>query len=97
MKGIWATDLRPTPKSEAYYKEFKILTTKGQIFSGEFYGSPFENGQFNSDWVKIYFAFPSADQQNTYYHSGFFEEDKISGVSFSADRKFLSHWSGYKK
>lgn len=97
IKGIWTIDLRPTPKSEAYYKDFIIMPTEGKNFSGEFYGSPFNNGKFNSDWDKIYFAFTTADKQNTYYHSGFIDDDIISGVSFSADRKFISHWRGHKK
>ena len=51
---------------------------------------------FNTDWGKIYFAFTTADKENIYYHSGFIEGDVISGVSFSADRKFISHWTGHK-
>ncbi len=97
IKGIWIIDLRPTPKSEAYYKDFIITPTEGKDFSGEFYGSSFTNGKFNTDWDKVYFAFSTVDKENTYYHSGYIEGDTISGTSFSADRKFISHWTGRKK
>ncbi|MBC7557434.1 MAG: beta-lactamase family protein [Chryseobacterium sp.] len=96
LKGTWIIDLRPTPKSEAYYREFLIKSIDSKKFTGEFYGSSFENGMFNTDWGKIYFAFTTADKENIYYHSGFIEGDVISGVSFSADRKFISHWTGHK-
>lgn len=70
IKGIRGIDLRPTQKSEAYYKDFIITPNAGKNFSGEFYGSSFSTGKFNTDRDKIYFAFTTADKENTYYHSG---------------------------
>ena len=66
-------------------------------FSGEFYGTAFETGIFNTDWESLYFAFTTGDKENIYYHSGYIDGDKISGISYSADRKFTSHWTGKKK
>ncbi|MEO7561191.1 MAG: hypothetical protein ABIT07_01285, partial [Ferruginibacter sp.] len=97
IKGTWTIDLRPTPNSEAYYKDFIIKPTGEKDFSGAFYGSAFNNGKFNTDWDKIYFAFTTADKEKIYSHSGYIDGDKISGITFSADRKFISHWTGQKK
>ncbi len=97
IKGTWAIDLRPSPNSEIYLKDFLINPTKDKSFSGEFYGTPFTSGTFNTEWEYIYFAFTTSDKENIYYHSGYIDGDKISGISYSANRKFISHWTGFKK
>ncbi len=96
-KGTWIIDLRPDPNSEAYLKDFIITPTTGKDFSGEFYGTEFKTGKFNTDWEYIYFAFTTHDKENVYYHSGYIDGDKIFGISYSPDRKFTSHWIGKKK
>jgi teichoic acid D-alanine hydrolase len=97
IKGTWVIDLRPAPNSEAYLKDFVITPATGKNFSGEFYGTAFETGIFNTDWEYLYFAFTTGDKENVYYHSGYIDGDKISGISYSPDRKFTSHWTGKKK
>ena len=97
IKGTWVIDLRPDPNSEAYLKDFIITPITGKDFGGEFYGTPFETGKFNTDWELVYFAFTTSDKENVYYHSGYIDGDKISGISYSPDRKFISHWTGKKK
>ena len=36
--GTWVIDLRPTPASEPYLKEFKFTKINEKGFDGEFYG-----------------------------------------------------------
>lgn len=71
IAGTYIIDLRPTPESKPYLKEFKIEKIVGKKFDGEFYGYPFSGGFLNTDWEKVYFAFTTADQSGIYYHSGF--------------------------
>ena len=97
VKGTWLLDLRPDPNSEPYLKDFIITPTTGKAFSGEFYGTAFTTGFFNTDWENLYFAFTTKDKTNTYYHSGYIIDNKIYGISYSANRKFTSHWTGTKK
>ena len=97
IKGIWTIDLRPTPTAQSYLKEFSIKNIDGKSFSGEFYETDFENGQLNSDWGKIYFAFTTKDASNSYFHSGYIEGDKVFGISYSPERKFTLPWTGKKK
>jgi CubicO group peptidase (beta-lactamase class C family) len=97
LTGTWQLDLRPTPNSEPYLKDFIVSEMAGKGFSGEFYGTPFTGGQINSDWDKTYFAFTTHDKDNYYFHSGFVDGDMISGISHSAERKFTSHWTGARK
>lgn len=97
VKGTWLLDLRPDPKSEPYLKNFILTPTKGKEFEGEFYGTKFTGGYFNTDWENLYFAFTTGDKENIYYHSGYIIGDKIFGISFSEGRKFTSHWTGTKK
>ncbi len=97
VKGTWQLDLRPDPNSEPYVKDFILTPTKDKEFEGEFYGSKFTGGYFNTDWDNIYFAFTTGDKDNIYYHSGYITNNKIYGISYSEGRKFTSHWTGIKK
>lgn len=95
--GTWIIDLRPTPESEPYLKEFKFTKIEGKIFDGEFYGYPFGGGFLNIDWDKIYFAFTTSDQGSTYFHSGYIEGDKVYGITLNENRKFVLPWRGQRK
>ena len=97
IKGTWIIDLRPTPDSEPYLKEFKISSIENNTFSGEFYSTKFENGHLNLNWDKVYFAFITNDASNSYFHSGYIEENMVFGISYSPERKFTAPWSGKKK
>ncbi len=92
--GTFIIDLRPTPESEPYLKEFKFTKIEGKKFDGEFYGYPFSGGLFNTDWDKIYFAFTTADQSGTYYHSGYVEGNKVFGITLNEARGFVLPWKG---
>ena len=95
--GTWVIDLRPTPDSEPYLKDFKFTKIEGKQFEGEFYGYPFSGGFLNFDWDKIYFAFTTADQSGTYFHSGYIEGNKVFGLSLNENRKFVLPWKGERK
>lgn len=95
--GTWIIDLRPTPTSEPYLKEFVFTKINEKEFEGEFYGTPFTGGLFNTDFDKLYFAFTTADQNNTYFHSGYIEGDKMQALTFCESRKFTLPWKGEKK
>ncbi|MFM2361797.1 MAG: hypothetical protein RLZZ316_699 [Bacteroidota bacterium] len=95
--GTWIIDLRPDPASAPYLKEFKITKITGKNFDGEFYGYPFTGGYINTDWDKIYFAFTTADQSGTYFHSGSIEGNKVSGLSLNESRQLFIPWRGQKK
>jgi hypothetical protein len=93
----WVIDLRPTPESEPYLKDFKFTKIDSSRFDGEFYGYPFEGGFLNTDWDKVYFAFTTADQSGTYYHSGYIEGNKIFGMTLNENRKLMLPWRGERK
>jgi hypothetical protein len=95
--GTWMIDLRPTPENEPYLKDFKFTKIDSSRFNGEFYGYPFEGGFLNTDWDKIYFAFTTADQSGTYYHSGYIEGNEIFGMSLNENRKLMLPWKGIRK
>ena len=95
--GTFVIDLRPAPESEPYLKEFTFTKIEGKKFNGEFYGYPFTGGFLNTDWDKIYFAFTTADQSGTYYHSGYIEGNKIVGMSLNEARGLMLPWRGEKK
>ena len=92
--GTFIIDLRHTPESEPYLKEFKFTKIEGKKFDGEFYGYPFSGGFLNTDWDKIYFAFTTADQSGTYYHSGYVEGNKVFGITLNEARGFVLPWKG---
>ena len=96
--GKWKIDLRPTPESTAYYQTFEIKSTDGKSFKGSFYSSPFAKGLFNTEWKKkVYFAFSTSDRSHTYYHSGYFENGKVYGISYCPTRNFTAPWKGSKE
>lgn len=95
--GTFIIDLRPTPESEPYLKEFKFTKVSGKKFDGEFYGYPFSGGFLNTDWDKIYFAFTTQDQSGTYFHSGYIEGNKVFGMSLNEARELMLPWRGEKK
>lgn len=97
LLGTWVIDLRPAPDSEPYLKDFKFTKIEGKKFDGEFYGYPFSGGLLNTDWDKIYFAFTTADQSGTYFHSGYIENNKVFGITLNENRKFVLPWKGQKK
>ena len=95
--GTWVIDLRPDPDSDNYFKDFVIDSVEAKSFSGKFYDTNFSNGYLNSKWGnKIYFAFSTKDASNTYFHSGYIEDEKIFGISYSPERKFTMPWFGEK-
>ena len=95
--GTWIIDLRPTPESAPYLKEFKFTRVEGKKFDGEFYGYPFTGGFLNTDWDKVCFAFTTQDQSGTYYHSGYVEGNKVYGITLNESRGFVLPWKGQKK
>jgi hypothetical protein len=95
--GTFIIDLRPTPTSQPYLKEFTFTNIEGNKFDGEFYGYPFTGGLLNLDWGKVYFAFTTQDQSGTYYHSGFIKGNKVSGITLHEARGFVLPWKGEKK
>jgi hypothetical protein len=97
LLGTYIIDLRPTPASESYLKEFKFTKIQGRQFDGEFYGYPFSGGLLNLDWGKIYFAFTTADQSGIYFHSGYIEGNNVFGITLNENRKLLLPWKGERK
>lgn len=95
--GTFIIDLRPTPESAPYLKEFKFSRVEGKKFDGEFYGYPFSGGFLNTDWEKVYFAFTTQDQSGTYFHSGYVEGNKVFGITLNEGRGFVLPWKGEKK
>lgn len=97
ITGTYIIDLRPTPSSEPYLKEFKFTKVEGKKFDGEFYGYPFTGGLLNLDWGKIYFAFTTQDQSGIYYHSGYVEGNKVFGITLNEARGLVLPWKGERK
>jgi hypothetical protein len=95
--GKWQIDLRPTPESPAYLKDFKFTSIDSNRFDGEFYGYPFSGGWLNTNWDKIYFAFTTADQSSTYFHSGHIIGNKVFGIMLNEQRGFVLPWRGFRK
>lgn len=95
--GVWELDLRPSPEAEPYLKDFIIQAFSDGKLSGEFYGTPFTEGKINTAWGKLYFSFTTADQSGTYFHSGYVDEGRLYGTSFSEGRGFMIPWFSTKK
>lgn len=94
LEGTWAIDLRPTPDSDPYLQKLTVKIRKDGSFSGSFYGSRFRNGQTNTDWALLYFAFRTEDKNNVYFHSGYLKDGELHGMSYCPERKFTTPWSG---
>ncbi len=97
IKGTWIIDLKTTPDGTPYLKEFVIRPDEGNQFRGVFYGSNFKDGYFNLNWEVVYFGFSSKDGSNSYYHSGYFKDGKVYGVTYCPDREFTMPWLGERK
>jgi hypothetical protein len=95
--GTWVIDLRPTPESAPYRKDFIFTKIEGNTFTGEFYGYPFSGGFINTSWDKLYFAFTTSDQSSTYYHSGYVEGNTVHGLTLNEKRGFVMPWKGQRK
>jgi len=94
--GIWTIDLRPTPDAEPYFQNFQVDRISGNTFQGSFYGSIVEDARLNRNWGKLYFAFTTRDQNHAYYHSGYMENGKLSGISYCPGRDFVAPWTGVR-
>lgn len=97
LLGTWQVDLRPTPDSDPYYKEFIVTGVRGGSFSGTFYDTPISEGRINNDWGKLRIAFVTADGSGSYYHSATLEREVLEGLSNSTGRGFLAYWTAVKK
>ena len=97
ISGTWVIDLRPSPESDPYFKDFVIKYRDDKNFSGVFYDTEFENGKLNSNWDKIYFAFSTSDGNSFYYHSGYIDGESINGITYSPERNFTMPWRGNRK
>ena len=95
--GTWELDLRPSPEAQPYLKDFIIQSYDKGKLSGEFYGTPFTEGKINTAWGKLYFSFTTADQSGTYFHTGYLDEGRLYGTSFSEGRDFMIPWFSTKK
>jgi len=96
LLGTWTVDLRPTPASEPYYKEFVVTSVQGSSFTGTFYDTPISQARLNVDWGKLRIAFVTADGSGPYNHSAVLEGNRLEGLSNSTGRDFLSYWSAVK-
>ena len=97
LLGKWQVDLRPTPDSEPYYKEFVVTSVNDDTFAGTFYDAKVSQARINTDWGKLRIAFVTADGSGAYNHSAVLESNRLEGLSNSTGRGFLSYWSAVKK
>jgi len=97
LNGLWEIDLRPTPDSGPYLKDFIVQLTDDKNFSGSFYDTPFENGKINSAWDGVYFAFSTKDRSSTYVTIGHFDGETLKGTTFCEERAFVMPWTGKRK
>ena len=97
FRGVWVIDLRPTENADPYLKEFVVEPDSTGTFQGLFYGSQIIEGRINTNWDKVYFAFSTKDQNHSYYHSGYVQDNKIYGMSYCPGRAFVAPWTGEKK
>ncbi|MES2901633.1 MAG: hypothetical protein V4723_18030 [Pseudomonadota bacterium] len=97
LVGTWRVDLRPTPGSPGYYKEFVVSSVHRNNFSGVFYGSSITNGRINVDWGAVRIGFVTADLSGQYNHSAVMTNGKLEGLTYSEGRGFLSYWSAEKR
>lgn len=97
LLGTWRVDLRLTPNSEPYYKEFVVTSVSENSFTGTFYDTTISQARINTDWGKLRIAFVTADDSGAYNHSAVLENNKLEGLSNSTGRNFLSYWSALKQ
>jgi hypothetical protein len=97
LVGTWELDLRPSPESDVYKKDFDITGFSDGKLKGVYYGTEFNNGKINTAWGKIYFSFSTADQSGAYHHAGYIDSGKMYGTSRSDGRDFMIPWFGEKK
>ena len=97
LVGIWQVDLRPNPEAEPYYQDFVIESIEENSIRGHFYGTPIENGQINTTWGKVHFAFTTSDGSGTYHTSGVLEDSGLQGTTHSLGRGFLAVWTAEPK
>ena len=97
LEGTWQVDLRPTPESEPYFKDFEITLAGENSFNGKFYDTEFSGGLLNSDWSKIYFGFTTNDMSGKYFHSGYLNNDTLFGMTYSEGRSFVMPWLAVRK
>ena len=97
IKGTWVVDLKPSPDSEPYLKEFVVGDITGKTFIGTFYDTEFKEGKLNNNWEVIYFAFSTSDYSIDYFHSGYFKDGVVYGISYAPGRDLLIPWTGKKK
>ena len=97
LLGTWTVDLRPTPGSEPYFREFVVTSVEGRSFNGTFYGAPVSQARINTDWGKLRVAFVTADGSGAYHHSAVLEDGRLEGLSNSTGRDFLSYWSAVRQ
>ncbi len=97
LLGTWTVDLRPTPDSDPYYKDFVVTSVEGNVFNGTFYDTPVSQGRINADWGKLRIAFVTVDGSGAYNHSAVLEGGTLEGLSNSTGRDFLSYWIAVKQ
>ena len=97
LLGTWTVDLRPTPSSDPYYRDFIVSAVDGNTFTGTFYDTPVSQGRINTDWGKLRIAFVTTDGSGPYNHSAVLEGATLEGLSNSTGRNFLSYWSAVRE
>lgn len=96
IQGEWIIDLRPSKDASPYLQSFIVNDSKDKSFSGLFYDSPLEEVILNRNWDQLYFSFITEDASNRYYHSGYFSEDGVFGITYCPSRQFTMPWTGEK-
>lgn len=96
LEGTWKIDLRPTPDAEPYFTKMTISEVSDKSIKGRFYGSSMSSGLLNTSWTKTYFAFTTSDANHTYYHSGYYLDGKVYGISYCPTRQLTAPWTGEK-
>ena len=94
LEGTWKIDLRPTPDANPYFTTMTISEVSDKTIKGKFYGSSMTSGLLNSSWTKTYFAFTTSDATHTYYHSGYYLDGKVYGISYCPTRQLTAPWTG---
>lgn len=90
----WKIDLRPTYDSEPYFQDFVVNGLEENTFQGTFYGSEIQDGLINKNWDRLYFSFSTSDATHTYYHSGYYKEDHVHGITYCPTRTLVARWRG---